>query len=83
MVDEAAQQLEFTSPPLPQVGVVPGTAAVVSTGEEVNIAKLGPDEDVPLFSVRMAMPIPPDSEADGTASVRMFDCSLHALLVRR
>ena len=39
----------------------------------MDVAKLGPDAQRPLFSVRMAMPIPPDSETDGTASLAGLD----------
>jgi hypothetical protein len=32
---------------------------------EVDVSKLGPPEDVPLFDVRMVLPVPPDSELEG------------------
>ena len=40
---------------------------------QVNVASLGPDPNTPLFNVRMVMPIPPDSEEDGTASLAGLD----------
>lgn len=57
-----------SSSPLPQVGIVPGTATTAS-GETVDVASLGPDIQRPVFNVRMVLPIPPDSEMEGTASL--------------
>lgn len=60
------------SSPLPQVGIVPGIATS-TTGEIVDVASLGPDVQKPLFNVRMVLPIPPDSEMEGTASLTGLD----------
>jgi hypothetical protein len=61
-----------SSSPLPQVGIVPGTATTTG-GETVDLASLGPDMQKPLFNVRMVLPIPPDSELAGTASLTGLD----------
>ena len=71
-VAKGAPAPAVSSPPLPQVGIVPGTATAAS-GEAVDVAALGPDPQQPLFSVRMVLPIPPDSETDGTASLTGLD----------
>ena len=42
-------------------------------GETVDLASLGPDMQKPLFNVRMVLPIPPDSELAGTASLTGLD----------
>jgi hypothetical protein len=73
-----------SSSPLPQVGIVPGTATTAG-GETVDVASLGPDMQKPLFNVRMVLPIPPDSELEGTASLTGLDpatlwCASLALL---
>jgi hypothetical protein len=39
----------------------------------VDVASLGPDMQKPLFNVRMVLPIPPDSEKAGTASLTGLD----------
>ena len=57
-VAKGAPAPAVSSPPLPQVGIVPGTATTAS-GEAVDVAALGPDPQQPLFAVRMVLPIPP------------------------
>ena len=57
-VAKGAPAPAMSNPPLPQVGIVPGTATTAS-GEAVDVAALGPDPTQPLFSVRMVLPIPP------------------------
>jgi hypothetical protein len=57
---------------LSQVGIIPD--GVVSVGTtNVDISKLGPPETEPLFDVRMVLPVPPDSETEGTASLAGLD----------
>jgi hypothetical protein len=70
---------------LSQVGIIPnGVVSVVKAGTsatenamtpaaDVDISKLGPPENVPLFDVRMVLPVPPDSETEGTASLAGLD----------
>ena len=63
----------FAPPSLSQIAVVPTGKVVVTTGDgrgrTIDVAKLGPASDSPLFNVRMVMPIPPDSEKDGVATL--------------
>jgi hypothetical protein len=57
-------------PPLPQVAVLPTALATdADSGATIDVAGLGPPAGTPLFDVRMVMPIPPDSETDGMATL--------------
>lgn len=38
-------------------------------GSSIDVSKLGPSSTAPLFNVRMVLPVPPDSEFEGTATL--------------
>ena len=70
----AAQSPAVGNPPLPQVGILPsGKVTVGGGGETVDVSLLGPSPAAPHFAVRAALPIPPDSENEGTASLTGLD----------
>jgi hypothetical protein len=60
-----------------QVGIIPtGVVSATADGakwEPVDVSKLGPPANVPLCDVRMVLPVPPDSEVEGTASLTGLD----------
>lgn len=47
----------------------------VKSGGTVDVSKLGPSNSAPLFNVRMVMPVPPDSEVDGVATLTGLEAS--------
>ena len=70
----AAQPPAVGNPPLPQVGILPsGEVIVGGAGGTVDVSLLGPSPAAPHFAVRAALPIPPDSENEGTASLTGLD----------
>eukprot|EP01049_Picozoa_sp_SAG25_P007695 SAG25_NODE_644_length_6218_cov_5.273901_4_plen_454_part_00 len=63
-------------PPLPQVGVLSDGWAQTARGEVIDVSRLGPRATTAHFAVRAALPIPPDSELEGTASLAGLDPSI-------
>jgi hypothetical protein len=73
-VPKGTPPLAFTSAPLSQTAVLPAGIAT-TPGGPVDTALLGPPASAPHFAVRMALPLPPDTSNDGTASLTGLDPS--------
>jgi hypothetical protein len=69
----AAATPAHTNAPLPQVAVLPDGTVQTAGGGEVDVSTMGPPADKPWFKVRMVMPMPPDSETEGSASLTGLD----------
>jgi len=57
----------FDAPTNPYIAPPPFCQAAVK--QNLDVAKIGPDPNIPYFTVRFSMPIPPDNVDDGTFTV--------------